>query len=145
MGVNISIEIASSGMSAQRRRLEVIASNLANARTTRTAQGGPYRKKLILFKAAELESSGSAFGREFNRQLRKVSVTGVIDDPRPPLEVYDPSHPDADANGYVRMPNINVVDEMINMIGAARSYEASLEVMKTAKRMSNAALELGNA
>jgi len=130
MGVNISIEIASSGMSAQRRRLEVIASNLANAR---------------LFKAAELESSGSAFGREFNRQLRKVSVTGVIDDPRPPLEVYDPSHPDADANGYVRMPNINVVDEMINMIGAARSYEASLEVMKTAKRMSNAALELGNA
>ncbi|HUX08842.1 MAG TPA: flagellar basal body rod protein FlgC [Acidobacteriota bacterium] len=145
MSLNTSIEIASSGMSAQRRRLEVIAANMANAHTTRTAEGGPYRKKLIVFSAAELDKLNGDFAGEFRRQVRKVQIDRVVDDPRPPLEVFDPSHPDADQFGYVRMPNINVVEEMVNMIGAARSYEANLEVVKTSKRMSVAALELGNA
>jgi flagellar basal-body rod protein FlgC len=145
MGLNTSIEIASSGMSVQRRRLEVIAANLANAQTTRTADGGPYRKKLVVFGAAELDRLDGAFAGEFRNQLRKVVVEDVVEDTRPPIEVFDPSHPDADAFGYVRMPNINVVEEMVNMLGAARSYEANLEVMKTSKRMATAALELGNA
>lgn len=145
MGVDNSIQIASSGMSAQRRRLEIIATNLANAQTTRTEEGGPFRKKLVVFNPVALESGSSGFASEFSRELRKVSVSDVIDDPRPPQSVYDPSHPDADASGYVQMPNINVVEEMVNMLGATRSYEANLEVLKTAKRLSSAALELGNA
>ncbi len=146
MGIAASMEIAASGMSAQRRRLEIIASNLANAQTTRTADGGPYMKKLVVFRSAGLESKGgSIFADELRRELRIVKVVGVVGDQRPPRKVFDPSHPDADATGYVLLPNINVVEEMVNMIGAARSYEANLEVLKTVKRMATAALGLATA
>lgn len=144
MGVSNSMEIAASGLSAQRSRLEVIASNLANANTTRTARGGAYRKKLVLFRAAKLDNKpGTAFAGQLSRQLRTVAIDRVVDDPTPLQRVYQPGHPDADATGYVTMPNINVIDEMVNLIGATRSYEANLEVIKTGKRMSAAALELG--
>lgn len=143
MGIANSIEIAASGMSAQRRRLEVIASNLANSQTTRTAAGGPYVKKLVMFEAADLErNNGSVFADALSRELRAVKVSNIVNDSRPPNRVFDPSHPDADGAGYVSMPNINVVEEMVNMIGAARSYEANLEVLKISKRMLSASLEL---
>ena len=137
-----SIEIASAGMSAQRRRLEVVASNLANAQTTATAEGGPYRKRMVVFRAVGLERTSDPFANELRREMRSVRVARVFEDPQPPQQVFQPGHPDADEAGYVLMPNINIVDEMINMIGAARSYEANLEVLKTAKRMGAAALEL---
>ncbi len=140
--MSCSIEIAAAGMSAQRRRLEVVASNLANAQTTATAEGGPYRKRMVVFRAVGLERVDDPFARELRREMRSVRVARVFQDPRPPQQVFQPGHPDADEAGYVLMPNINIVDEMINMIGAARSYEANLEVLKTAKRMSAAALEL---
>lgn len=142
MGLSGSIEIAASGMSAQRRRLEVIASNLANARTTRTADGGPYRKRTIIFRTLEIEHGAGSFASQLNRHLNGVEVSEIIQDSSPPQREFNPTHPDADADGYVHMPNINAVDEMINMIGAARSYEANLEVLKTTKRMAAASLEL---
>jgi flagellar basal-body rod protein FlgC len=147
MGISSSIEIASAGMSAQRRRLEVIATNLANAKTTRTPEGGPYAKKMVIFRAEELEQKGlgGGFSAELDRELRSVAVDQVINDPQPPQRVFEPGHPDADADGFVLYPNINPIDEMVNMLGAARSYESNLEVLKTAKRMKSAALELARA
>lgn len=143
MGFSASVEIASSGMSAQRRRLEVIAANLANAKTTRTPDGGPYVKKLVVFRSTELDTRGvGTFADAFRRELTGVEVDRVITDEAPAQRVFEPGHPDADANGFVLYPNINPVDEMVNMMGAARSYESNLEVMKTARRLSSAALEL---
>lgn len=144
MGFTNSIKIASSGMSAQRRRLEVIATNLANAKTTRTANGGPYVKKLVNFRTAELQrEGGGSFADNLRQELKTVEVNDIFEDSAPPVRMFEPSHPDANAEGYVLYPNINPVDEMVNMLGAARSYEANLEVLKTVKRLSNAALELG--
>lgn len=143
MGFTNSIEIASAGMSAQRRRLEVIASNLANSKTTRTAKGGPYVKKLVNFRTADLErADGSSFADSLRQELKSVEVNDIFEDSAPPLRMFEPTHPDANAEGYVLYPNINPVDEMVNMLGAARSYEANLEVLKTVKRLSNSALEL---
>lgn len=143
MGFSASIEIASAGMSAQRRRLEVISANLANAKTTRTPDGGPYQKKLVVFRAAELEEKGTgSFADQFRDELLSVQVDRVITDDAPAQRVFEPGHPDADANGFVLYPNINPVDEMVNMMGAARSYESNLEVLKTVRRLSSAALEL---
>jgi len=139
------MDIASSGMSAQRKRLNVIAANLANAKTTRTPEGGPYRKKMLVFEANTINQGIDSFRDEFTRELRKVGVRRVTEDREPPQLVFEPNHPDADQNGYVAYPNINPVDEMINMMGASRSYEANLEVLKTVKRLSGAALELGRA
>jgi flagellar basal-body rod protein FlgC len=146
MSFDASVKIASSGMSAQRKRLEVISANLANAKTTRTADGGPYRKKFVVFKGVGLERSDSGFDtfqEQFKRELLSVEVNRVVEDTNPPNRVFEPNHPDADAEGYVLYPNINPVDEMVNMLGAARSYESNLEVLKTVKQLSNAALELG--
>ena len=146
MSFSTSRQIAASGMSAQRRRLEVIATNLANAKTTRTPDGGPYKKKMVIFRSQQLERSGlNSFSDQFRNQLLKVQVDNVIEDTNAPQRVFEPNHPDADQNGYVEYPNINPVDEMVNMLGAARSYESNLEVMKTVSKISNAALELGKA
>ena len=143
MGFSNSIDIASAGMSAQRRRLEVIASNLANAKTTRTANGGPYVKKLVNFRTTDLErKGGGSFSDHLRQELKSVEVNDIFEDSAPPVMVFEPTHPDANAEGYVLYPNINPVDEMVNMLGAARSYEANLEVLKTVKRLSSAAQEL---
>jgi flagellar basal-body rod protein FlgC len=143
MGFTDSMEIASAGMSAQRQRLAVIAANLANAKTTQTPDGGPYRKKMVVFKADTLNRPNEGFVAELNRELRSVKIESVFEDNRQPNLVFEPDHPDANENGYVAYPNINPVDEMVNMMGASRSYEANLEVLKTVKRLSNSALELG--
>jgi flagellar basal-body rod protein FlgC len=144
MGFSRSMDIAAAGMSAQRGRLEIIASNLANAQTTRTARGEAYRKKLVIFEAVGLQDDqGLAFVDQLQRELKSVKIDRIVEDRSPLQRVYQPNHPDADPQGYVLMPNVNIVDEMVNMIGATRSYEANLEVLQTVKRMAGAALELG--
>lgn len=138
MGIGTSDEIAAAGMSAQRLRLEIIAANLANARTTRTAEGGPYRRKFPVFRAVNLEAGARSFAGE----LRSVAVDDIRADDSELQRLYQPGHPDADEYGYVSYPNINIIDEMVNLAGAARSYEANLQVLKTVGRLSNAALDI---
>lgn len=138
------LETAASGLHAQSERMKVISSNLANVNTTRTAEGGPYRRKEIIFTAV---SPGSPFESvlraRMDNQLSRVKVAGVVEDPRPPRSVYDPTHPDANPEGYVAMPNISSAEEMINMMLATRSYEANIMTINAAKGMAQKALSIG--
>jgi flagellar basal-body rod protein FlgC len=126
-------DIAASAMAAQSQRLNVVASNLANAESATGADGTAYRGKQVVFNALAV-GGPDATG---------VRVTGVIDDPSPMKQVYDPKHPLANDQGYVTMPNVNVVDEMVNMISASRAYQNNVEVMNTAKALMLKALTLG--
>ncbi|HXG30919.1 MAG TPA: flagellar basal body rod protein FlgC [Thermodesulfobacteriota bacterium] len=132
------LKISASAMNAQRQRLNVIASNLANANSTRTVEGGgPYRRRDVVFSAVPIETT--------TERLEGVEVTGIVEDQTPLNTIYDPSHPDADANGYVLMPNVNVIEEMTNMMMAFRAYEASVSAFNVSKSMFMKALELGRA
>jgi flagellar basal-body rod protein FlgC len=128
-----SLSISGSGMTAERMRLDVIASNLANADTTRGADGQPYRRKEVVLEAQR----GS-----FADVLGGVRVAGVVDDPSPPRRVYDPGHPDADAQGYVSLPNVSPVTEMVDMITASRGYEANVQALNQAKQMFTRTLDI---
>jgi flagellar basal-body rod protein FlgC len=128
--------IASSAITAQSQRLNVVASNMANADSATSASGGPYRAKQVVFQAVPM--GGSDLG-----QGAGVVVREVVDDPSPMRRVYDPKHPAADKDGYVTYPNVNVVDEMVNMISASRSYQNNVDVMNTAKSMMLKLLTLG--
>jgi len=135
-----SMDVLSSAMAAQRLRMNITSSNLANAQTTRTKEGGPYRRQDPVFEAVEMEGAPESF----EESLKRVRVAGVVDDQRPFPLVHDPGHPDADpATGMVAMPNVNVVEEMINMITAARSYEANVTAYEALKRMVDKAMEVG--
>ena len=136
-----AMDILSSGLRAQRTRLNLTSSNLANAQTTRTAEGGPYRRRDPVFEARSMSDSG--FETEIQSALRRVEVAEVRQDPTPPKQVYDPSHPDADGDGYVFMPNISLIEEMVNMMTAARAYEASATAMRSVVDMASRALTLG--
>ena len=139
-----ALHISSSGLSAQRVRMNVISSNLANANTTRTLQGGPYKRKDVVFAAQQ--GSGpfqNMLKSQTDSTLSEVRVVGIITDPRPPQLKYDPQHPDANKQGYVTMPNVNIVEEMVNMISATRSYEASVAAINATKSMALKALEIG--
>ena len=139
-----AIHTSSSGLSAQRLRMNLISGNLANVNTTRTREGGPYRRKEAIFAARPLEESfQKILSDRQNKQLSMVQVDRVIEDSNPPVMKYDPQHPDADEKGYVAMPNINVMEEMVNMISATRSYEANVAALKAAKEMASRALEIG--
>jgi flagellar basal-body rod protein FlgC len=129
-----ALGISASGMSAERLRMDVIAENLANANTTKGADGKPYQRKEVLLQQAP----GSSFGDV----LAGVKVEGIANDPSPMKKVYDPGHPDADAQGYVTMPNVNPVTEMVDLITASRSYEADTQAMNTAKTMYTKALDI---
>ena len=131
-----ALHVSSSGLSAQRLRMNLISANLANMNTTRTKAGGPYRRKDPVFAARASQGS-------FREMLSKVAVVGVVEDSRGPIRRYDPNHPEADGNGYVALPNINVMEEMVNMISATRSYEANVSAIKAAKAMALKALEIG--
>ena len=139
-----ALQTSSSGLSAQRVRMNVISSNLANANTTRTPEGGPYKRKDVLFAA---QSPGASFKSmlqsHMSSALSQVKVAGVVEDKRPPEMKFDPSHPDADENGFVAMPNIKVIEEMVNMISATRSYEAGVSAINASKKMALKALEIG--
>ncbi|NCC24298.1 MAG: flagellar basal body rod protein FlgC [Deltaproteobacteria bacterium] len=139
-----AIDIGASGLKAERTLLNVISMNLANVNTTETAEGGTYRRKMVNFEAVPTESPFSrAMQGALDRELKGVKVSGVVDDPRPFRKVYEPGHPNADEEGYVNYPNVNVVQEMANMMTAMRSYEASVTSISTAKGMFEKALELG--
>ncbi len=141
-----SMHVSAAGLSAQRARLDVVAENIANAESTRTEKGGPYRRRQVVFQAVSTESRSfsSVFQSSFNQagSLQSVKVAKTIEDPSPFREVYDPSNPDADVNGNVKMPNVNAVQEMVDMNSAARSFEANVTVMEASKRMFLKSLEL---
>ncbi|MDD2851645.1 MAG: flagellar basal body rod protein FlgC [Desulfuromonadaceae bacterium] len=139
-----SMNVSSSALSAERTRMNLISSNLANASSTRTPEGGPYKRKDAVFSATPLEGS---FNRAFNdataQQVRQVEITRIVEDQSPPRLQYDPGHPDANEQGYVAMPNVNVVEEMADMITATRAYEANVTAVQAAKSMALKTLEIG--
>ena len=143
MGLFRAIDSAASGMTAERLRMDVISNNIANVNTTRTAEGGPYRRQMVVF---EPRSEQASFGQLLSRQLESgdgVRVTGIIKDNAPLKLMYDPNHPDANQDGYVEMPNINIVSEMVDMITATRAYEANVAAVNAAKSMALKALDIG--
>lgn len=133
-----TLNIAGSGLNAERVRLQAVASNMANARTTRTPDGGPYQRQVPVFKAASVRD----FGTDLDQQLRSVEIPRV-EKLAGFREVQDPSHPDADANGYVRYPDIDILHEMVDMMSASRAYEANAEVVDTTVQMAVRALDIG--
>jgi flagellar basal-body rod protein FlgC len=139
-----AIHASSSGLSAQRLRMNLISGNLANVNTTRTRDGGPYRRKEAIFAARPLEESFKKILADRQmKQLSIVMVDRIIEDSNSPVMKYDPQHPEADEKGFVAMPNINVMEEMVNMISATRGYEANVTALKAAKDMASRALEIG--
>jgi flagellar basal-body rod protein FlgC len=136
--------ISGSGMSAQRQRMNSISSNIANINTTKTPEGGPYRRKDVVFEAIpDSKSFGDIVGVDPNSELSRVQVSDVVSDKKAPLLKYDPSHSDANEDGYVAYPNINLMEEMTNMIQASRSYEANVQAVQATKDMALSALEIG--
>ena len=140
-----SIDISASGLTAQRLRLDVISQNIANVNTTRTENGDPYRRKAVLFEERQKSKPFSEILADSQAGEVKggVRVTGIVEDDSPFTLNYDPGHPDANEEGYVAMPNINIVTEMVNMISASRSYEANVTAMNAMKSMAVKALEIG--
>jgi len=130
-----ALDISASGLYAERTRMNVIANNLANANSTRTPEGGPFRRQLVVLRGAEATDPN-------NLQGLGVTVTGVADDATPFPLVYDPGHPDANADGYVAMPNVNVVEEMVDMITALRAYEANITAIDANKSIVRRSLDI---
>jgi flagellar basal-body rod protein FlgC len=139
-GVFSAMEVAASGLTAQRSRMNVVASNLANARTTKTEEGTPYKRLDPVFAAKPVDGASTD---PVLRAVQKVEVTEVRQDQSPGQMVYDPGHPDANAQGYVEYPNVNVVTEMVNMMSASRAYEAGVTSLESLKSMARAALKIG--
>ena len=139
-----AMDISSTGLAAQRVRMNVLSSNLANANTTRTPEGGPYKRQDVVFAANPTGNPFEDFlDEDWGTQLKKVQVVDIHQDTNAPRKVHDPSHPDADANGFVEMPNIQVMTEMVNMIAATRAFEANTTALNAAKTMANTAIEVG--
>jgi flagellar basal-body rod protein FlgC len=130
--------VTASGLTAQRVRLQAISSNMANARSTRTEDGGPYRRKLTVFEAQE-----HGFGNALEQAMSKVQVTEVVESDEPPILHFDPGHPDADAEGYVAYPNVNILEEMVDMMQTSRVYEANTNVVRTTRQLADSALQIG--
>jgi flagellar basal-body rod protein FlgC len=144
MDIYDALRTSSSGLSAQRMRMNLISANLANVNTTRTPEGGPYRRKEVVFEARSKSTSfRDVLQSRQGRQPAEVNAIKIFDDPRPPVLKFDPGHPDADEQGYVRLPNVNMMEEMVNMISATRSYEANVAAVKASKDMALKALEIG--
>ena len=139
-----NMKIRSSGLNVQRKRMEAISSNLANLETTRTPEGGPYRKKNILVTAVPIESEfGSIFKNKLGDRLTKPQITEVIEDQTEPKLVYTPKHPDANNEGYVAMPNIDPMAEVVNMVTTQRSFEANVTALNASNAMAVRAIDLG--
>lgn len=135
-----AFKISGTGLAAQRAKLDVISSNLANVGTTRTAEGGPYRRKTLVLSAEPVEGK---FDESIKDALKTVKIDAISEDPKPVRSVYDPAHPDADANGYVAMPDINVMSEMADMLAASRAYEAGVTALDATKNMTLKTLDIG--
>lgn len=139
-----AIDIGASGLKAERTHLNVVSMNLANAKTTRTVVGGPYRRKEVIFKETEVDSPFlKVMKSALDDEIKGVRVDSIQNDRRGLRRVYEPGHPDADEEGYVSYPDINVVEEMTNMLSAMRAYEANVSTITTAKAMFTKALEIG--
>lgn len=139
-----SMDTSASGMTAQRLRLDVISQNIANANTTRTEEGGAYKRKAVIFESANQNPSfGQVLSGYTGSGSKGVRVAQIVTDETPSPVVYNPTHPDANAEGYVEMPNVNTVDEMVNMISASRSYEANVTAFNAMKAVASKALEIG--
>ncbi len=144
MDFSTGLRVSSSGLTAQRLRMNTIASNIANINTTRTPEGGPYRRKDVIFEALpQTRNFGEILTSEPDKNIQRVQVTDVAVDRGQPRLKYEPNHPDANAEGYVAYPNINMMEEMTNMIQAQRSYEANVSAMTATKDMALTALEIG--
>lgn len=150
-----NINTSASGLTAQRTRMDIIADNIANVNTTRTPEGGPYRRKLPVFRSRHSES-----GRSFPELMRSrlggrtgqtgvrgkgVEISEIVEDDSPFKLVHDPEHPDANEDGYVEKPNVDITMEMVDMIDASRAYEANVNALETGKNMAMRALEIGGA
>jgi flagellar basal-body rod protein FlgC len=147
------LDIAASGLTAQRLRMDVIASNIANAETTRTPGGGPYRRTRVVFSPVATDSTGSSWKSSLDRATlglgsqgggaAGVAVTAIVQDPSPSRLAYDPGNPDANAQGYVEYPNVDVGTEMADMLSATRAYEANVTVVNAVKDTALKALQIG--
>lgn len=134
-----SLDINASGMTAQRMRMDIVSENIANRDTTRTAAGGPYRKKSVIF-----ENILSDANRDRGGEKGGVRVSQIVEDETTPMElVYNPSHPDADENGYVEMPNVDTLKETVDAMSASRSYDANLTAFNIMKQMAAKGLDIG--
>ena len=144
MGLFDAVSISASGLTAERLRMDVISNNIANANTTRTEEGGPYRRRMVVFQAREGETS--SFFDILQGKVQSgagVRAVRIVKDASPLRQVYDPSHPDADQQGLVDLPNVNLVAEMVDLIAATRAYEANVTALNSAKTMAARALEIG--
>lgn len=140
-----SINVSASGLTAERLRMDLISENIANANTTRTPSGTPYRRKVAVFRTQEANSFEQMLNNAKGLQTlgQGVEVAGITEDLSPFKKEYNPDHPDADAEGYVSLPNVEIVNEMINLISASRAYEANITSVNTTKAMAMKALEIG--
>jgi flagellar basal-body rod protein FlgC len=134
-----SLEISATGLQAQRKRMDVIASNLANIETTRTKKGGPYRRKMVVMSPKPVED----FNKSLALKAEGVNINDIVEDKSPFPKVYNPNHPDADKSGYVLKPNVDLVVEITNMLMARRAFEANIAAIKSTKQMALKALEIG--
>ncbi|MEQ1947286.1 MAG: flagellar basal body rod protein FlgC [Bryobacteraceae bacterium] len=140
MSLFSSLQVSASGMSAQRTRAEILVENMANAETTRTPEGGPYRRKDVVFSS---DIQASPFSAAFQNELGMgVKVADVLTDTREPERRYVPGHPDADAQGYVAFPRMNPAEEMVDLLNASRSYQANISAIGTIKDMLNHSIDI---
>jgi flagellar basal-body rod protein FlgC len=135
-----SLETSASGLYAQRKRMDIIASNLANIETTRTEKGGPYRRKMVVMGTKEIDQD---FDKMFNSSVKGVQIEDVVEDQTPFKKVYNPSHPDADSDGYLYKPNVDLIVETTNMLMSRRAFEANIAAIKATRQMAIKALEIG--
>ncbi len=142
MDILTAMKISGSALKAERSRINIASMNIANANTTRTIEGGPYKAKSVVFQAKELDGSFQNVFNSVTDKLRTVEVSEIVEDDTPFVEVYDPSHPDADENGIVQMPNVNTVEQMVDLISARRDYDANVAALDAVKSMALKALEI---
>jgi len=147
MGYLKGLDTSASALTAQRLRMDTISQNIANANTTRTENGTPYRRKEVLFEEKNSNAPFSQYLKDAEGGADSagngVRVSQIVEDTSPLKQVYDPGNPDADQNGYVQMPNVDIVTEMVNMISATRAYEANITALNSTKGMATKALEIG--
>ena len=142
MDLMSAMRLSAAGLTTQRTRMNVVSSNLANINTTRTPEGGPYRRKQVVVTAAPVRNR---FGQMLSDRLREPKVLAITGDQSEFPRIFDPGHPDADDKGYVRLPNVNLMKEMVDMLSATRAYEANSAAINSVKNMARRAIEIGSA
>jgi len=149
MSIFNAINTSSTGLSAERTRMDIIAKNISNANVTRTASGAPYRRQMVVFQEKEpsfkevMSQVVNGEIKDYDDKEKGVKITQVVEDKTPFKKIYNPGHPDADENGYVLMPNVEIIQEMVDMITASRGYEANVAAVNASKSMAMKALEIG--